>query len=499
MKRNALLIVMASILVLFLTTPGFSWQGRMAGMGDASGLIEDESDYLIHPAAIAAGQGLNFYGNYRLTYDKASKWDYRMDSPVYHESFPYTASGSEWRNEGQLGAAFPLGAGRMGVFFEYTGISGKYTGDEIYNYSSTYVNTYNLKNTLDNYALRIIYGLPVSSVKLGGELQIAYRTEKKVNYMIDENGYTSTNYPWANEGSPESNLYPYMVPYNSKYWEAQGKVSVEGLMGAAKYALTLKAGAPFSSTNNYHYIEENSSSDDFSIEGNVKGWNAGGDFWLRVPVSANMVLPFVVSAGYKQVKRDGAGTAAWDEYINYDHRTKDIFVKVGGGMDYTPAKGTKIAAGLYYDYLNTQQNIFFGPYYWSSGSTYSDIYSAIPDQTEHRLTLKALAEKELSPTFVLRGGFNIFYGWVKSEYASAEYYNGTMDDQFAASTSGSNMGVNASIGATIKVADVSFEPFINGGYVKYKTSGDGTYYTYPITTEFEKTNWMVGGGLSVKF
>jgi hypothetical protein len=61
------------------------------------------------------------------------------------------------------------------------------------------------------------------------------------------------------------------------------------------------------------------------------------------------------------------------------------------------------------------------------------------------------------------------------------------------------MGVNASIGATVKIDKVSLEPFINGGYVKYKTSGDGTYGTDPASAEFDKTDWIIGGGLSVKF
>jgi hypothetical protein len=500
MKRNALLIVMVSIFVLFLTVPGYTWQGRMAGMGDASGLIEDESDYLVHPAGIAAGQGFNAYGNYRLTYDKAKKWDYMLDVPAGPFLFPYNASGHEWKNESQLGAAFSLGAGRMGVFFEYTGISGKYAGTENVDWGGSNIenNTFNLKNDLDNYALRIIYGLPAGSVKLGGELQIAYRSEKKVNRLIYYDGNEDTNYPWGNEGDPDNYLYPYMIPYDSKYWEAQGKVSVEGSMGASKYALTIKGGAPFSSKNNYQYSNNDNSSDHFNIEGDVKGWNAGGDFWLRVPVSSNMVLPFVVSAGYKKVQRDGAGMGEWDEYINYEHETKDIFVKVGGGMDYTPAKGTKIAAGIYYDYLNTKQNIFFGPYVWS-GNTYHDRYLAIPDQSEHRITLKALAEKELCPKFVLRGGFNVFYGWVKSEYASDEYYNDQQDEIFAMSGSGSNMGVNASIGATVKIADISLEPFINCGYIKYETRGNGTLGSYPAAAELEKTNWLLGGGLSVRF
>jgi hypothetical protein len=501
MKKNVVLIVMVSLFLLLLTTPGYSWQGRMAGMGDATGLIEDESDYLIHPAVIASGKGLNVYGNYRLTYDKATTWDYSMTSPGFDSVYPYNASGYEWKNEGQLGTAFTLGSGRMGVFFEYTGISGKYSGDEIYthwNPTPGYL-TYDLKNNLDNYALKIIYGLPAGNINLGGEIQIAYRNEEKYNHLSDIN-HAGENYPWAAYNNTMANLYPYMIPFNSQYWEAQGKVSIDGSMRAAKYAVTFKGGLPISSKNKYDYTGNFADSDTFGLEGNIKGWNLGGDFWLRVPLSSNIVLPFIVSTGYKQIQRDGSGLSTGNGLVNYEHEAKDFFIKVGGGVDYTPTQGFKMATGLYYDFLNTQQSIALSETYAADEYFYAT-YSDMPKQSEHRLTLKALAEKELSSTFALRGGFSVFYGRVKGDYAYSGYDNDGATGIYPldVSTSGSNWGANLSIGATVKIDKISLEPFINGGYMKYRTSGDGTFDTDRVTTEFEKTNWIIGGGLSVKF
>ena len=252
MKKNSCAVVAALLLVLLLAAPSMAWQGRMAGTGDANGLIEDESDYLTHPAAIASGKGLNAYGTYRLTYDKTNSWDYTAGSVAIPVSYPYKASGHEWRNQLQLGSAFALGTGRMGVFFEYDGVKGKYDGQEAYaGFLGPGYNTFDLEDKLNHFKLRLIYGLPVGAVNVGGELQIAYRQEEKETNLFDDDGSAIKNYPWAAEDNPALNLYPYMIPFKSKYWEAQGKVSVDGKAGSAKYAATLKAGLPFASDNRY--------------------------------------------------------------------------------------------------------------------------------------------------------------------------------------------------------------------------------------------------------
>jgi hypothetical protein len=494
MKKTILSVVAGLFLVGLLAAPSMAWQGRMAGAGDANGLIEDESDYLIHPAAIASGRGFNAYGHYRLTYDKATQWDYSASAPTAGVTYPYTTSGHSWKNEGQLGTAFNLGAGRMGVFFDFTDVRGTYSGEEKYagvlgpNYHA-----YDLNDKLDNFALKVIYGLPVQAVKLGGELQIAYRNEEQETFFSD---MLMKNYPWAAENAPALDLYPYMIPFKSKYWEAQGKASIAGMLGPAKYAFTLKGAIPFASSNEYNY--ENDKGPYVNAEGKVKGFNVAGDFWLRVPLSDRMVLPFVVSAGYKDIKRDGSAPTADSSLVTYEHEAKDIFVKVGGGMDYTPAKGTRIAAGLYYDYLRTDQSIYFTDVL-TPADFYVDDYADMPKYTEHRLTVKALAEKELCARVVLRGGFNLFYGMVKSDYAYSASDDVGPYMPLVMSTSGSNLGVNVSAGATVNLDRVSLEPFINAGYVKYKTSGDGTIGSYPAEAEFNKANWLVGGGLSVKF
>ncbi len=380
MKKNGF-AVLAALSVLILAAPVWAWQGRMAGFGDAEGLAPDESDFLAHPAAIVKGAGSSFYGHYRLTYDKATSWDYNLSLIPHSTSFDYSASGRTWKNEAQLGAAFAAGAGRMGIFLEYAAARGKYDGRENYRLGPFGADgiSFDMKDDLDRFALRMIYGLPVGGSRLGWELQVAYRNEEKEQRLIDRDwsgSWTATykNEPWAAEDSPYSSLYPYLIPFQSKYWEAQAKASVEGLLGPAAYALTLKAGLPFASDNRYSYDIDyvTAAETDYraDMDGKVRGFNVGGDFWLRVPFSAATTLPFVISTEFRTVKRDGSRAGAVT--VNYDHEATSLLIKAGGGMDYTPAKATRLAAGLYYDYRSTRQSAYND--YSGGGEFLQDIY-----------------------------------------------------------------------------------------------------------------------------
>ncbi len=60
MKKVVITMIGLLLLVFALSGISYGWQGRMGGMGDPYGLVEDESDYLINPAGIAQGQGTRF-------------------------------------------------------------------------------------------------------------------------------------------------------------------------------------------------------------------------------------------------------------------------------------------------------------------------------------------------------------------------------------------------------------------------------------------------------
>ncbi|MRR17984.1 MAG: hypothetical protein EG826_16165 [Deltaproteobacteria bacterium] len=496
MKRNGLSLCAAVVFILYLALPSWAWQGRMAGVGDAAGLIEDEADYLTHPAGIASGKGFNAYGSYRLTYDKTTRWDYSANAPTFGVTYPYSSDGYQWKHGALIGAAFGLGAGRMGVFFDYAGARGKYKGDEPFSgFWGPGYNSYELNDRLDNFALKVLYGLPVNSVKVGGELQIAYRSAEQETFLSTSAAFFR-NFPWAAEDNPAWDLYPFMIPYDSKYWEAIGKASVAGTVGGAKYAFTLQGGLPFAGDNAYSFDVDGMNS--FNAEGKVKGFHVGGDFWLRVPVSERLALPFVVSAGYKTIKRDGSYVRAADSFLNYEHEARDFFVKVGGGADFTPAAGKRFAAGLYYDYLRSKQKAIFEDIF-TAPVFYVDNYADMPDTGEHRLTLKAVAEMAVCPRTTLRGGVNAFYGRVNTDFSYAAVDDTGPYMPLKVSTRGWTAGVNAALGATVKMDRFELEPFVNAGYTAFKTSGDGTVGPAPVDVEIRKDGWQAGGGLAVKF
>jgi hypothetical protein len=123
MRKGIVVSMHFIVLVLLCAVPTQAWQGRIAGMGSVYGLVEDESDFLTHPAGIANGKGLNFYGFLNTTYDETTKWDARFSQIYSNDSnlFSYRGKGDSWKYDGLLGFAFPLGKSRMGMFLEYTG------------------------------------------------------------------------------------------------------------------------------------------------------------------------------------------------------------------------------------------------------------------------------------------------------------------------------------------------------------------------------------------
>ncbi len=497
MRKRFGFIAVLSVLAVLLAMPSWGWQGRMAGLGDAAGLVADESDFLIHPAAIATGKGFNAYGHYRLTYEKTKNWEYTASLPAMGMIYPFTADGRLWKHEGQLGAALGLGPGRLGVFLDYTKASGKYTGAEVYEgFFGPGYESFELENKLDDFALKAIYGLPVGPVNVGAELGLAYVKEEQKNLMPTA---MFVNYPWGAEDAPVLNLLPYMIPFDSKYWEANAKLSAAGKTGPVSYMFTLRGGLPFAADNEYVHSDLSAPASFFSAEGKVKGFNVAGDVWMRFAVSDNISLPFVVSAGFKKITRDGSGVSNYATTVEYEHEAKDVSLTVGGGAEMTPASGTRLAAGLYYNYLKSEQNVQF----MESGvlSWYFDNYTDMPKTSEHRLTLRLLAEQELNSVVALRGGLSAFYGLAKRDYS----YNADGNNFWfppspvSVSADGAHYGVNASLGASIKAGAVVLEPFINAGYAKFKTDGDGFTESMPTYVEVNKTNWLAGGGLSVKF
>jgi hypothetical protein len=453
--RKRYLLLLLPLLILALAGTSFAWQGRMGGMGDPFGLVADESDYLIHPAKIANGEGVRFYGDYRFNYTGVTDWEFFdvFDIP-----------GNEQRHNALVGGAFPLGPGRMGLFFQYDGMRGDYDGDGA-------GEVIQLKSDFDEFALRLLYGLPIGGFNLGGEVQFAYRQEK--NEIFD---YTYDLLAvWLND-----NWLPfYLYPYDSHDWEVLFKGSLERKVGSLDLEFTLRGGFFFGGDNEW-YREAHTPDGDggWDLNGNVEGWRIGGDFWVRYMLGDGLTLPVLVRVDYQTKTRDGNGPGLFDDagyYFNYEHERTDLAITVGGGIDKEIAKDTRIAAGIYYNYLQGRDEfVLFANGVLSEWGT-------SPDIAEHRALLRIAGERRLSPTVVLRAGINGFYGW--------QIWKETGLVAFGSSAGGSHWGVGLSAGSTITLKRFTFEPFIGGGYQGLDLDEEG----------MARNQWNIGGGFSILY
>jgi hypothetical protein len=181
--------------------------------------------------------------------------------------------------------------------------------------------------------------------------------------------------------------------------------------------------------------------------------------------------------------------------VNTKIRRKRSKIEAGGGLDKELIKGTRIGAGVYYNYL--QNKIDF------SGSATNGIdwgminYSGYPKQREHRVILRVAGEKEINPMVALRMGLNLFYGWVKEDL-NFDYNTSAPYTNFSnASLDGRHWGIGASFGATVKLERFSLEPFFGGGYRNLELNGDGFDLSCNAPVDWDKIRkeWFVGGGL----
>jgi hypothetical protein len=517
MGKRILFLMILSVLVFALAGVSYGWQGRMGGMGDPFGLVADESDYLIHPAKIAKGEGVRFYGDYRFNYTGVLEWDADVDrfSPagVLTSIFNREGEGDEQRHEFLLGSSFPLGPGRMGLFLTYQGLRGDTTGKQPEWYPPAapfYFDRYELLSDHDNFAFRLLYGLPVGGFKLGGEVQIAHRDEEnRTEYDEDFGGgsrWLWTNYPFGGIGSYR-NLFFFMLPYDSQYWETLFKGSLEGKVGPLDLEFTLRGGFDFGGENTYEYGRAPNGTLDqaFDAKGDVTGWRIGGDLWLRYPLAEDLSLPFLVRVDYQDKTRDGDGPGQYG-YTGLNFATEvqeqSFGITAGGGLEKKLSQDAKIAAGIYYSYL--QGNSALKVRVEEGGVWENFDYSDFPASSEHQVMLRLAGELALSPIVTLRMGLTPFFGWVREDY---EFTYTAAVPQYTDNISlhGYHWGIGASLGGTITLKPITLEPFINGGYQQLNLKGDGDRVTTAgVLTDFyemskDRNEWSIGGGLSVLF
>jgi len=491
--RKRYLVMFLPLLVFALASTSYGWQGRMGGMGDPYGLISDESDFLIHPAKIAKGEGVRFYGNYRFTYRDMFDEDIIGDTLGFG-TYSLDLSGKETAHDALVGAGFPLGPGRMGLFFTYSGRRGD--ADGAYE-GVTPPMTVDLKSDLDDFALRLLYGIPVGSFRLGGELGFAYRQEEHESSFVYLGGrYVNWWYFWT----PVYFALPSFAPYDSAYWEIPVKVGIEGAVGPVDMAFSLRGGCIVSGDNTMKFRTPGGGLD---MDGDVQGWRIGGDLWARYPLADNLSMPMLVRVDYQEKKRDGDYQSPVTLFET-DTEEQTLDITVGGGVDWKAAAGTRVGAGIYYSYLKQNTDFFWTVieppdlWFWD--------HADWPDAIEHRGTLVLAAERELSSMVALRMGLNLFLGWATEDqlggYFATNSPVGAYNNLIDYSTDGLHWGIGGSLGATIKFTRFSFEPFVNAGYQSLKLSGDGAIsgtFSVPLTRDEDRDEWYIGGGASILF
>jgi hypothetical protein len=332
MRKILLSMVCLSLLVFALTGTSHAWQGRMGGAGDPYGLLQDESDFLIHPAKLAQGEGIKFYGHYRFTYTDVMDWDFDYtEIGGVAILYNYNTSGQEYHHNALLGAATPLGPGRFGIFFTYDGMRGDYDGDEFYSFGSNFAE-YDLTKDLDNFAVRLLYGLPVGGIDVGMELGMAYRDEmQKWWWNQIDMGVGTQNYIWS-WGVPERNLLPLMIPYDSNYWELLWKAGMEVKLLPMIIEVSLRGGYIIGSDNDYEYLYGSPAGANLyniDMNGDVTGWRIGSDIWVRVAAGGGLTIPVLFSFDYSEKKRDGdgIGTGLVDTGQLYDYAHEEQGLK----------------------------------------------------------------------------------------------------------------------------------------------------------------------------
>jgi hypothetical protein len=488
MGKKILFLMILPMLVFALVGSAQAWQGRMGGMGDPYGLVADESDYLIHPAKIANGEGVRFYGDYRFTYTGVTKWDDR--SPRLTD-----VSGQELGHSALIGAAFPLGPGRMGLFFTYDGMRGSYDGDRLV------TTILKITNDLDNFAVRLMYGMPVGGgFKLGAEAQLAYRNELQRTDFFSAMGGVDLN----------DFQLPYLFPNDSSYLEALFKGSMEGKVGPLDVEFTLRGGLVLPGTNSSEWYNQFQSGtlppSGWNANGDVQGWQIGSDLWLRYPLAQDLTLPFLVRADYQQKTRNGFGPGFGGlTNMSFHGEVRDLKITVGGGLDKAFGKETRIAAGIYYNFLQGEEDFNFIENFTGLISRDALTY---PHSMEHQLLLRIVGEHIFSPVVTGRAGLNLFYGWVIPELRD-DSFDPTFgnDNLHEGPGHGYDWGIGASLGATVQVKPFTFEPFVGGGYRQFHVGMSGSVYSdFIIPTVFpagpetiSRNEWFVTSGLSILF
>lgn len=479
MKRVGL-FVLAGVLVLWSVGAASAWQGRMAGMGDPYGLIEDESDFLVNPAKIAdlRGEEPRTYLHYRFQYGNVSP-ERSLATADPNPELRRSVDGDVLDHWAQAGEVLPLWNGKLGAFFSYRGHRSDLEGTEGANANSYPVGSV---SDLDTFTLKLLYGQSVSSgVNIGLGLDVSYVDMERgnsINTMTNEY-YDVISYPLT--------FFPLTCPLDSRYWEIGGTAGVECEFGTTTLGLTMRGGAAFGGDNSWD------SSLGFNLDGGVNESRIGGELWARHRLSPSISLPFLVRVDYVDLSWDADQESLSLSSNGTQRRTA---LEAGGGIDYAVSRDTRVAAGLYYNFIRSDDDFSFTR---MTILTYN--HTRYPGLTEHLARLVLAGETRLSALWVARSGLTVFGGAAEEKY---DFDMGVLNTASRTSADGTHWGITGYLGATTKFGPVSFEPFVYAGYQELYLNDDSSETRLGDQVILRKLNEVrretqVGVGFSLLF
>jgi hypothetical protein len=484
----------------------YAWMGRMTGMGDPYGLVNDESDFLIHPALILNGEGKNYYGDYRYKYGDVKDWDFDLNDYDLNgnldDYYHIDTSGHEDLHEILVGGTLPLNQGRLGVFLSYSHCMGAYDGDGESSTDGLNWN-YDFDSDLDDFSLRLLYGRPLLGMKTGSELAVSYNKEENVTWANTVDKALGTrNYMWT-WSMPMRSLLPIMPSYESESWDVLLKLGAHKNYGAAELSMTLKASYVIFSENSYKYRHESPvGENDYNVDldGDIDGYSVASDIWFRVPLGNDWELPFLLAIDYSKKARDGqglgTGTNDSGQSYGYEHEDQYFELKCGGGIEKKLGNNTIVGAGVYYSYLQAEDDIWF-----TRNDNSRNTHDEFPFRKVHQLELKLIGEKAFSSVTTLRAGLDIFYGCISEDFTR---YRSTTGLSYTDNVSidGEQWGIGVNAGGSVEFNRFIIEPFVFGGYQELDLDGSGSRrgdQTNNWEMKKERREWFIGGGSSVKF
>jgi hypothetical protein len=350
-----------------------------------------------------------------------------------------------------------------------------------------------------------LYGLPVGSFQLGGEVQFAYRQEQNENLEhANDLSVAWSNYTLG-MAWPETNLLPFQFPYDSSYWEALFKGSLEGIVGPLDLEFTLRGGFIFAGDNDLEMARPISSPGSTDMDGDINGWQIGGDLWIRYAAGDGLAFPFLVRVDYTEKSRDGDGPGMllWSaNSYSYENEEQNLQIAVGGGVDKELGAGTRVAGGIYYNYLQGVKSISLHETRIGAWTDWDN--SDYPDCTEQQILVRLAGEHEFSPAVALRMGLSFFYGWVGENFVFTQSNNTPPGGNYTndIDLNGYHWGIGGTLGGSVKFQQFTMEPFFNVGYQELNLNGgggsvpiDGSYFD-PWAMDLSRSEWYIGGGCS---